>query len=136
MPPCAAATSGWYSVATSRSTVAPAPVTCLIMAGPSCCERYDEFLLDQPRVTLLRAAFLVAPDSPAPSFWSSASVPHREDRPLRGVGRGLSTSAGDAVPVTGPPRCNRYSAHEGPVLTRWSLPDLMSLSATRAADVQ
>jgi hypothetical protein len=34
------------------------------MAGPSCCERYDEFLLDQPRVRLFRAAFLVTPDSP------------------------------------------------------------------------
>src|SRR4029078_2488803 len=95
--------SGWYSAATSRSIVAPAPVTCLIMAGPSCCERYDEFLLDQPRVPLLRAAFLVTPDSPAPSFGSSSSVPHRGDRPLRGVGRGLSTSSGDAVFVAAPP---------------------------------
>src|SRR6185295_2617863 len=96
--PCAAATSGWNSAATSRSIVAPAPVTCLIiMAGPSCCERYDESLLDQPRVMLLRAAFFVTPDSHAPSFLSSASVSHRGDRPLRGVGRGLSTSAGDAV---------------------------------------
>src|SRR6185436_11777383 len=88
----------------------------------------------ESRCSVLRSSSLQT--APPPSFWSSASVPHREDRPLRGVGRGLSTSAGDAVPVTAPPRCNRYSAHEGPVLTRWSLPDLMSLSATRAADVQ
>src|SRR6185295_9469737 len=123
MPPCAAATSGWYSVATSRSTVAPAPVTCLIMAGPSCCERYDEFLLDQPRVTLLRTAYLVTPDNPAPSsilvilFCSS---PRRQASP--GCREGPVCLSGRRRAVAAPPRCNIYSTQEGRFLTRWSMP--------------
>src|ERR1043166_10005122 len=49
-------------------------------------------------MTLLRAVFVVTPDSTL-----LHSVPHRGDRPLRGVRRGLSTSAGDAVLVSAPP---------------------------------
>ena len=109
------------------ATLGPKPRECLEMVRSegirSIMGNHDEFLLDQPRVTLLRAAFLVTPGSPAASFWSSSSVPHRGDRPLRGVGRGLSTSVGDAVPVAAPPRCNIYSMQEGRFLTRWSMPD-------------
>ena len=46
---------------------------------------------------LVHAALLITADSPAHSFLSPVSVAHREDMPLRGVKRGLSTSVGDAV---------------------------------------
>jgi hypothetical protein len=50
---------------------------------------------------LLHIALLVASDSPLHPFLSPISVAHRADRPLRGVERGLSTSAGDAARICG-----------------------------------